>query len=210
MVAKKCGGSDDHRCRMPGRPRNPEVEQRLLQVALQQLAREGYSRMSLDSVAAEAGISKPAIYRRWSSKADLATAALRTIQVNEPPVDTGSAMGDLIGILQNFRQSLLRPNGISLIGTVLAEEHHTPELLRLFRQRIVTPRRQMLRAVLETAQARGQLRPAVNLDTAVNVLVGAFYAHYLADPQISPEYPAELVTLVWAGLALPSGPPRTA
>jgi len=97
--------------------------------------------MSLDAVAAESGSSKPTIYRRWRSKADLATAALNTIQFAEPHVDTGSTVGDLTRTLENFFRSLLRPNGMSLIGTVLAEEAHTPELLALFRVRLVATRR---------------------------------------------------------------------
>src|SRR5260370_12553531 len=117
MVAKRSA---------PGRPGDPDVEKRILEVTLRQLAEGGYSRMSVDGVAAEANVSKPTIYRRWAHKADLVTAALRTIQLSEPPVATGSSVDELTSILKNFRRSLLRPNGMSLVGTVLAEEHHTP------------------------------------------------------------------------------------
>jgi len=185
----------------PGRPRDPETEQRILDVALRLLAEEGYSRMSLDGVAAEAGVSKPTIYRRWSSKADLATAALRGIQTAEPRPDTGSTVGDLTASLENFSRSLLRPNGMSLIGTVLAEESHTPELLRLFRERIVTPRRIMLRAILETASRRGEIREGFDLDVPVQMLVGAFYARYLATSKVPAGFARELVEVVWMGIA---------
>jgi AcrR family transcriptional regulator len=161
----------------------------------------GYSRMSIDQIALEAGISKPAIYRRWTGKADLATAAIRSLQLSEPPVDTGSARGDLIGILENFRKSLLRPNGMSLVGTVLAEENHTPDLLALFRERLVKPRRASLRAVLE--RARKEIRRGVDIDAAVNALVGAVYAHYLADPRISPDFILQVVNIVWEGVRRP-------
>ncbi|MBL8174461.1 MAG: TetR/AcrR family transcriptional regulator [Bryobacterales bacterium] len=186
----------------PGRPRDPETEQRILEVALRLLAEEGYSRMSLDGVAAEAGVSKPTIYRRWSSKADLATAALRRIQVAEPHPDTGSTVGDLTASLENFSRSLLRPNGMSLIGTVLAEESHTPELLRLFRERIVTPRRTMLRAILETASRRGEIREGVDLDVPVQMLIGAFYARYLAQSKVPAGFARELVEVVWTGIVV--------
>ncbi len=205
MVATKLRSkASGHRSR--GRPRDPAVEQLLLEVTLQHLAREGYSRMSVDAIAEQAGVSKPTIYRRWKSKADIATAALRLLQIAEPDVDTGSTVGDLTGILINFRRSLLRPNGLSLIGTVLAEEHHTPELLELFRQRIVAPRRQMIRTVLERARIKRELRPRADIETAVNMLIGAFYAHYLASPRIAVDYPAQLVATVWAGIS--RHPPR--
>ncbi len=187
--------------RAPGRPRSDEAEARILAVALRLLAEDGYSRMSLDAIAAAAGASKPTMYRRWSSKADLATAALRTIQLSEPPVQTGSTLGDLTGTLENFCRSLMRPNGMALIGTVLAEESHTPELLGLFRERLVNPRRAMLRAILERAEKRKELRPRVNLDCAVNMLVGAFYARYLASSEIPSTFASELAEIVWNGVA---------
>lgn len=184
-----------------GRPRNVETERRIVQIALERLSEEGYSRMSLDDIALRAGVSKPTIYRRWKGKADLATAAIRTLQIAEPTVATGSPRGDLVGILCNFRRSLLRPNGLALIGTVLAEESHTPELLRYFRQRIVAPRRRMLRVVLDHAAAEGQLRRGVDPRTAAALLIGAFYAKYLAGPRIPSRFPEEIVRLVWDGIA---------
>jgi AcrR family transcriptional regulator len=185
----------------PGRPRNFDTGERILNVTLRHLAEEGYSRMSLDGIAAEAEVSKPTIYRRWKSKEDLATAAIRTIQLAEPTADTGSTATDLIATLKTFRRSLLRPNGMSLVGTVLAEEEHTPELLAFFRERLVAPRREMLRAILERAAQKGELLPDVNLDATVTLLVGAFYARYLAASNIPESFVAELVKIVWRGIA---------
>jgi len=160
--------------------------------------------MSLDSVAAEAGASKPTLYRRWATKADLATAALRFLQLSEPAPEGGSSLEALVGILENFRRSLLRPNGMSLVGTVLAEEHLTPELLARFRVRLVLPRRKMLRAVLERAREHGELRPAVDCDAVASLLVGGFYARYLAASTVSARYPAKLVRIVWEGIGRPA------
>ncbi|MCX6588698.1 MAG: TetR/AcrR family transcriptional regulator [Acidobacteria bacterium] len=187
--------------RAPGRPRDVEAEARILQAALRLLSEQGYARMSLDAVAEEAGVSKPTIYRRWSSKADLATAALGTIETSELVVATGSTVGDLTAALQNFSRSLLRPNGMSLIGTVLAEEAHTPELLAMFRERLVANRRAQLLGILRQAQRGGELRAGVSLDAAVNLLVGAYYARYLASSTIPPGFARELVEVVWKGLA---------
>jgi hypothetical protein len=89
---------------------------------------------------------------------------------------------------------------MSLIGTVLAEEAHTPELLALFRERLVSARRQTLRTILEKANSRNELRSGIRLNTVANLLVGAFYAHYLADPRIPASFPAELVAIVWRGI----------
>ncbi|MEZ5402093.1 MAG: TetR/AcrR family transcriptional regulator [Bryobacteraceae bacterium] len=192
-----------------GRPRDAQAERRILEATLRLLAEEGYVRMTLDSVAASSGASKTTIYRRWSSKADVVTAALRTLQLSEPPVDTGAVPGDLAAILVNFRRSLLRPNGMALVGTVLAEEAHTPDLLRLFRERIVAPRRASLRAVLDRARKAGQLRRGARIDAAVAMLIGAVYARYLASGEVPASFPRELVEIVWAGIkAQDPAPPR--
>jgi AcrR family transcriptional regulator len=182
------------------RPRNQAVEDEILRVTLRRLSEEGYSRMSIDSIAAECGTGKPTIYRRWPSKADLALAAVKALQLSEPPVDTGTTRGDLVGILRNFRKNLLRPNGMSLVGTVLAEEGHTPELLALFRERLVAPRRTALTAVLERAKRKGELKRGVRIGPAVNMMVGAFYAHYLASPDVPEDYPEQVVAIVWRGI----------
>ena len=184
-----------------GRPRNPEVEQRILTAALQHLREFGYSRMSIEAIASEAGVSKPTIYRRWADKADLATAALMLLRVAEPALTKGSSKGQLKSALHNFRKSLLRPYGFSLIGTVLAEEEHTPTLIALFRKRIVDPRRQILTSILTNAKETGEIRAGADLAAAVNMLVGSFYARYLSGEPISTAWVERIVEVVWCGIA---------
>ena len=186
-----------------GRPRDKETERRILEVTVRLLAEEGYSRMSIDGVAAAAAVSKPTIYRRWSGKADLATAAICTIRLAEPEVSNGSTVGDLTAALQNFSRSLLRPNGMALVGTVLAEEGHTPELLALFRERLVMPRRTIIRGILERARRHRGLRPGVDLDASVSMLVGAFYARYLATSNVPSRFAQTIVETVWPGICKP-------
>jgi AcrR family transcriptional regulator len=187
--------------RKEGRPRDPEVDRRILTAALGQLVESGYSRMSIESIAAEAGASKPAIYRRWSSKADLATAALSELRFAEPLPAAGPPIERLKNILRNFRRSLLRPHGMALIGVVLAEEGHTPELLGLFRKRIVEPRRHMIASVLVEAMRSGHVRKNADVEAAVNLLVGSFYARYLTGEPIASGWIDRIVTVVWDGIA---------
>ncbi|MDB5313032.1 MAG: hypothetical protein JWO38_7234 [Gemmataceae bacterium] len=186
--------------RGPGRPRCPETDAAVLRATLRQLAAGGYARMSVDAIAAEAGTTKPTIYRRWASKEELAVAALAELQSADAPVPTGDTRADLIAILTDFRKKLLRPNGMAMIGTLLVEEEHTPQLLALFRERIVVPRRVGLLAVLEGAKGRGELRPDADPDAAVNMLVGSFYARYLTGEGIPTSWPARVVDAVLGGV----------
>jgi AcrR family transcriptional regulator len=192
--------AEENTGRPQGRPRCPATDERILKATLRQLAEEGYSRMSLDAIAAEAETTKPTIYRRWPGKAALAIAALAHLQTYEQPVPTGSTADDLIALLRDFRKKLLRPNGMAMIGTLLVEERHTPELLALFREKIVAPRRQGLLTLLRLAQEREELAKGADLEAAVNLLVGSFYARYLTGDSIPQDWPERVVTTLLRGL----------
>jgi AcrR family transcriptional regulator len=179
-----------------GRPRSQAADRAILEAALALMARDGYARMSVDAVAAEAGVSKPSLYLRYPSKAALATAALAHLREQTAPAETGDTHADLVAQLRQFRKGIERPFGMAMLGTVLAEEHHTPELLAHFREHVVRPRRRMLRSVLEQAQARGELRADADLDTAVAMLIGSYYAHYLAGAPIARNWPEQAVRLI--------------
>jgi AcrR family transcriptional regulator len=195
--------------RAPGRPRAPATDERILDATYRLLAQHGYVRMSMDAVAVEAGVTKPTIYRRWPAKIDLAMAALVAYCDTSRPAIVGDTRADLVAEMEHFRRAIARPYGMSLLGTVLAEEHETPELLAAFRENLVVPRRRALRAILEAAQARGELRAGADVDLAANMLVGAFYAQYLAGSPFASDWSEKLVATLLAGLAIAApGPLR--
>ena len=179
-----------------GRPRDPGVETRILDATMQMLRDEGFSRMSIDSIALASGVSKPTIYRRWSGKADIATAALARLRLSEPSTAGKHGLNKAKAILFNFRASLLRPNGLALIGVVLAEEAHNPELLKHFRQRIVKPRREMVAEALEEAREMGELHQHADIDALVTLLIGSFYARYLSGAPIPPGWIIRIVDTI--------------
>jgi AcrR family transcriptional regulator len=162
--------------RKPGRPRSQAHDVAILEAALRLMERDGYARLSMEAVAAEAGTTKAAIYRRHASKAELATAALAFLRDRRPTPASDDPRADLIEELGRFRRGVERPHGMAMLGTVLAEEEHVPELIAAFRRDVVLPRRERLRAILE----RATLRPGLDVETAVNLAVGSYYAEYLA------------------------------
>ena len=186
--------------RSPGRPRSEHVDAAILAAARAELAERGYARMTFDGVAARARVSKPTVYLRHATKADLATAAIASMRGQPRPEPTDDVRADLIAHLRLLRAGLQRPNGMTMLGAVLAEEHDTPELLALFRERLVVPRRRELRAVLEAARDRGELRPGADIEVAVNALVGAFFARYLAGGSLGGRFVTTLVDTLLAGV----------
>ena len=185
-----------------GRPRNYSIDQAVLQVTQRNLAANGYHRMSVDTIAGEAGTTKATIYKRWSSKADLATAAVFAFIEQESPPDTGSTRGDLVAYLDIFRRRIEQSQGMGIVGALLTEERHNPELLSLFRQRILLPRRLLIRRVLERAADRGELRENVDLDAAVGMLIGSYYAEYITGREIPHDWSETTVGIVWSGISV--------
>jgi AcrR family transcriptional regulator len=165
--------------RRAGRPRSPALDKAIVEAAIHLLSTEGYARMSMDGVAARAGVSKATIYLRYAGKADLATAALAHLRETGRP----DLRADLLAQLRQARRNAERVTVMALVGTCLTEEHHTPELLRLFRERILQPRRAIYRRLLDDAAAEGRIAPRVDRDAVVDLISGAYQARYLAgDP----------------------------
>ena len=180
-----------------GRPRSQRADRAILEAAFDLLSEQGYTRMSMDAVAARAGVTKPTVYLRYKGKADLATAALAAHDPGEPPAETGDLRADLIAHLRHLRRGIERSVGLAMIGNVLAEERHTPELLERFRERVLAPHRAELIGALQRAQERGDLAPGADLDAAVHMLTGAYYAQYLAGDPFSLRWPEAEVDVCW-------------
>jgi len=131
-----------------GRPRNPALDQAILSAAGRQLGELGYARMSLESVAAAAGTTVPSLRRRYQNKAELAAAVIGSLRVEEPPVGAATSRAHALAILENFHRNLRATPALAILGSLLAEEERHPELLRLFKTRLVEPRQALLRQAL--------------------------------------------------------------
>jgi AcrR family transcriptional regulator len=177
-----------------GRPRNPDTDRRILEAAYDLMSRHGYARLSIDEVATAAGVTRPTIYLRYRNKEELVMAALAADRERTSVAPaTGDLRTDLVAALRHFQASVERPFEVTLIGTGVAEEHENPELLRLYREHIVEPRRRMLRGVLEQAAARGQLAESVDIGFAINLLLGSYYAQYLDGTPIGQDWPERVI-----------------
>jgi AcrR family transcriptional regulator len=155
--------------------------------------------MSLVSIAEEAGTTRQALYRRWPSKAELATAAIASMsRVDERP-DTDDPFADLVAELTAFREGVLRPNGVSMVGSML-QESVDAELRRLYQERIVAPRRARLRHILQRGVEAGRLDAEADLDLAVAACTGTLYALQLAGARVPRSWPERSARLVWRAM----------
>ena len=153
--------------------------------------------MSLESVAAAAGTSVPSVRRRFGSKAALAQAVIGSLRVAEIPAAAGPPRAHALAILENFHRNLLRKDAMAVVGTLLAEEHRHPELLQAFRTRLAGPRRALLRQALSDGIEAGELPPSTDPEVIASMLIGSFYARYLATSDLPDGWAERVMSPVW-------------
>jgi len=164
------GGSGAQR----GRPRSPEADRAILTAAVELLADRGLAAMSIEEVAARAGVGKATIYRRWPSKGLLALDAfVASFREEQPLPDTGTLRGDLLAALHAWvRAVTLTAMGPMLTG-LIAEAQHDLELRGAWRDRVIEPLRGQHRIMLDRAIARGEIPSSVDQDVVLDLFFGA-------------------------------------
>jgi AcrR family transcriptional regulator len=138
-----------------GRPRDPRRREAILRAAVALVAEVGYDRMTVDALAARAGVSKPTIYRRWpGGKGEIVAEAIRAkrARAGELP-DTGSLRGDLLAMLGSVAASV----DPQLAGGLLSELRSSDELTALFREEVVADERRRYDELVARAVARGEI-----------------------------------------------------
>ena len=184
-----------------GRPRDPEVDQAILQTTLKLLTEYGYAGLSVERVAAEAGVGKTTIYRRYATKEELVAAAVGALKDElGPPPDTGDTLNDIVEMLVRSLEMLERGPGFAMIGALLVEERRNPGLIELFRQRIIRPRRDDVIMVLQRGVERGEIRADADLAVATNAILGAILANHIFGAPESAEIIQHTVDTIWQGL----------
>ncbi|MCY7303945.1 MAG: TetR/AcrR family transcriptional regulator [Thermoleophilia bacterium] len=184
---------------MLGRPRDPEIDERVMAVARRHLAQHGYDGMSLTAIAGEAGTTRQALYRRWPTKADLATAAVAAMSRTAEQAPTEDMFADLVRELDAFRRGIGRPDGVSMVGTMLVTSTD-PEIVTFYRERIVAPRRAALREILERARDHGLLSSDADIDAALGMFPGSWYARSLQGVPPLPRWAERTAAVIWRGL----------
>ena len=184
----------------PGRPRSLEADRAILDAAIVLLHEEGYSRMSMEAVAEAAGVGKTTIYRRYRDKADLVTAAIASMPGMADLPDTGSTQADLAELVRVFARSKERIQNMRLIGTLWAEEQRNPDLVKLFRERVIVPRRKLMLAVLRRGQERGEVREDIDPDLVTEMMVGAHFARQFSGRSFPRDWADQVVETIWPAL----------
>jgi AcrR family transcriptional regulator len=186
------------RSRPPGRPREEATEQAITAAARSVLADKGVSRMSMELVAAKAGVAKSTLYRRWPSKVELAVHAVAATFDEIEIDDHGSLEADMRAGIGEAARLLRDPSTGGAYAALLAESARDPEGVgRQVRESLSTRLHALVATSVERAIARGEIRPdMVDVDLLADVVVGSVMHRALATGEPDDEFIDALIALL--------------
>lgn len=167
--------------RPPGRPRSESSRQAILAAALTLVGEAGYAGLTIDGIAARAGVGKQTIYRWWPTKADvLLEAGAAKADAYVPVTDHGSYPADLRAFLKASYRILNHPQIVDLMRALMAEAQINPDFGERFRTAFLQRRRDALAVITNRARERGDLpeRPAPG--TVADIVFGTIWYRVLA------------------------------
>src|SRR5208337_4610158 len=202
---------NDHRAkRLSGRPRSEQARLAILRSTLKLLQHAGFPDLTIEAIAAEAGVGKATVYRWWPNKGALVVDAFASSaeqQLHFP--DTGSVYRDM-SLQMNQFLGILRTRRGRVVAALLGAGQSDPELLEAFRERFLRPRRQEAYKTLRRGIERGELPKRLNLDLVLDILYGAIYMRFLIrHDELSESYVNEVCRLVLDGASVNGRKPHS-
>ena len=171
-----------------GRPRSAQSHQAILEATLALFAEVGLQGLSIEAIAERAGVGKTTIYRRWSSKEDLIKDALELFRANNPLPHTGHMRSDLLYLTREARELFaLHPLMSNLMLKFIAEMRTQPEIYHAFREKLVAPRIEQFRQIIIEAQARGEVRPELDVNLALSLIFSALIYNNIFNELLDPQ-----------------------
>jgi AcrR family transcriptional regulator len=192
--------------RMPNATRrSARSRQAILTAALDLVEEVGFSRTSVEGIAARAGVGKQTIYRWWPSKGAVLLDALLALSEGEegvePLPDTGDLAGDLKLVLRATVDELSNPRYDAPMRALATEGLHDPALHAQWSERIDEPLTRIREERLRSAQQAGELPEALDLTLAIDLIWGPLFHRWLQSRgPLTPDYADALVDAALSGL----------
>lgn len=187
-----------------GRPRDGKVDAAVSDAVREILDEVGYQQLSIDRVAARAGVGKAGIYRRWRSKAEMVFVAVVHGTEIAPPADLGGLRADLTALVEQIIVLLSAPHARKALPGLIADIAADPELATRFAATFIDRQQNVLARILERATHRGEIRSGSDPVLAHAQLLGTVFVHLFMLGGTPPsDLPRRLADAVAAGLDTP-------
>ena len=167
----------------PGRPRSAEVDQAIWQAALDLLADGGYQGLSIEAIAARAGVGKTTIYRRYDSKEELIADAIESGRAELVIPNTGNLWTDLDAMLNQCAATDLSPLGRQTLAMMISLASSNPKFADIYWKKYLLPRRQATAVIFERAKAKGELAQEVDINLIFDLMTGLLFRLVIFKPE---------------------------
>jgi AcrR family transcriptional regulator len=155
-----------------------DITEAIQDALVQELARVGSGRLSIEAVARRAGVGKTAVYRRWASKLDMVLDVVGSVAGAGLPIpDTGSLDGDLEVLVRFVARALKHRLASQIIPDLLAEAARNDQIAEKLTDVLRSAQRDVSNLIVDRAVARGELESAVPPEIAVDLAIGPVYWH---------------------------------
>ncbi|WP_052442874.1 TetR/AcrR family transcriptional regulator [Streptacidiphilus neutrinimicus] len=185
-----------------GRPRSEAVETSIVEGMLRLLAKgSSLASLTVEAIAAEAGVGKATIYRRWSDKDALLLHLLTQLESKIDPIcELPTLRETLIAAVDSIRLNAVNRRSGSDLAMIGAEIRAIPDLYGRYHETVIEPRRRALRELVHAAQLRGELRDDIDPDLLGELVVGPMLSRAVLHPDASIDDPTLAATIVDAVL----------
>jgi AcrR family transcriptional regulator len=180
--------------------RSTRSHQAILDATTRLLTEVGYTALTIEGVAARAGVGKATVYRWWPSKGALVIEALSAALPPPPVTETGDLRHDLLTAVRAVVHTFARSPEGAVIPALAADLIREPEMAEQFRDQMIRPRRSAVVEILRRAADRGELPPDVDIGLLLDIYAGAvFYRVLVSGEPVTDLLAEQLVSLLIDG-----------
>jgi AcrR family transcriptional regulator len=184
-----------------GRPRSERADQKIMEAATNVLIDKGVGGMSIEEVAARAGVGKTTIYRRWSSRGTLALDVfLASFAGQQALADTGSFAGDLRSALGSWAAAISGTSAGSTLVGLIAEVQQDRNLAAAWQDQVIAPLRAQYSIMLDRAIRRGEIPADTDAGVVLDLVFGACYYRLLNGKPLGDQFVSQVTTIVSVGV----------
>jgi AcrR family transcriptional regulator len=189
--------------RRPGRPRSLAADRAILDAALSLVRETGYRAVTIEAVAARAGVGRPTLYRRYADRTALFIAVYDRFAADErfdPP--TGDPEADIAALLTRLFELFERTGLVAVLAGLVVDAQASAEDRTRLLARLVEPRRRIVGAIVAAARRRGRVRSDVSADAVADHVAAIVWFRILAGGRtLDAAFAGETAALVVRGLA---------
>jgi len=157
----------------PGRPRDESIDGEITSALFELVEEVGLLAVTIEAIAERAGVSKATIYRRWDSKEELIVDAVAGLVVSavEFP-ELGDIREQMVTGLRRIHSFMSETTAGVVFPWLIGEVARGSVIGRRYAECVIIPRRQMVQKAIGEAIKRGEIRSDLDLDLAVDMLIG--------------------------------------